>query len=843
MSRRRVILLALGVCGGLVAGAARAQWPFSGAPSEERQALLKSGQAALEDGLYEVAESRLTQYLQKVSGRKPRAEGALLLARALFGQKRYEEVIDFLTRREGWARGTDSEGGFVLWRAMAEYELGRYQEARTSVEDFKTRFPGSPYRASAARLRAKSLLKLQEISAALEAFARFQENYPDSPDIPANLLDWAGTLIRLGKKDEARDVFAQLLRRYPDSEAAAQGQLWLGGVYMEMQDWPRAAETFAMLGSETNARPEYRAAAWMSLAEAQEARTNQSVALEALLQVSELTKDPVTLARAEVARGKLLVRLDRVEEGLALLKGVISRGLAELPPGPLQLDLAEALLAAGRFELSEQEFQHYLEAFSDPARLTRAWRGKAWSLWELRRYAEAAEAFDKVYALSEMPADKAAALFKIGDCFFLKRQFKQALENYRRLIREFSEDGLARKARYQAADCLAGLEQRDEAEKEFQALAKDSDPDMARQAALRIAQIQENGGRWEDALASYQRLAAACADPSVCAQAIHSRGLIRYRLGQFQEALSDFEKVVRDYPKSPFAEQAFYMRGWALYLLGQDREALALCRQFIERYPRSVWAGDVLFWLGEYSYNRGDYAQAEQYFAQLADRYAAGELADDALFWAGRSAAAAKEYVRAIDYYSRLAQSFPDSPKIAETRFAQGDALSELGQFGGAILAFEEIILKYPTSYLVDLAWGRKGDCQFTLGSDDPQRYPEALNSYRRVLESPRAGTELKWQAEFKMARCKEKMGHKAEAFEQYMNVVYAFLAEREKGAANNPLWFTRSAFNAAAIMEADSKWREAARIYRRVAEAGVPASAEAQTRLQRIRFEHWMLF
>ena len=844
MKRRRVRLWA----GGLLAAAlatlsVRAQLPFMGPSNEELRSLRTAGQAALEDGLYEVAESRLEKYLRGVSGRKERAEGALLLARAIYGQRRYEEVLDFLTRREPWARKTPSEGGFALWRAMALYELGRYQEALDGVRDFRKRFPDSPHRATAARLRTKSLVKLQEINEALEAFARFQETYPDSPDIPSNLLDWAGALIRLGRKDEARDVFAQLLRRYPDSEAAAQGQLWLGGVHIELGDWARAQEVLAALAAEAKARPEYRAAAWLSLAEVFDAQTNRAAAVDALTKAAGLSADPSTVARADVARGKLLIRLDRAEEGLALVKSVIAKGGPGPAPGLLQLELAEALLAARKFDLAAQEFQHYLEAFSDPARTPRAWLGKGWSLWEAQRYTEAAEAFEKVLALSDRPGDRATALYKMGDCHLVKRQFAPALESFNRLVREFPDDPLVFKARYQAAEALASHGRVEEATREFERLTREAGPDLARDAALRIAQLQESAGRWEEALATYGRLAASCDDPEVCAQALHHRALIRYRLGQFQEALADFEKVVRDHPRNRLAEQAFYMRGWALYLLGKDREALDLCREFIAQYPESVWAGEVLFWLGEYAYNRADYAGAEQYFAQLAGRYPAGELADDALFWAGRSAAAGKEFVRAIDYFNRMIREYPDSPKLPETRFAQGDALSELGQFGGALLAFEEIVRQYPGSYLVDLAWGRKGDCQFTLGRDEPRRYQEALDAYRRVLESPRAGEELKWQAEFKMARCKEKMGYKAEAFEQYMNVVYAYLSRVEQGGAGSPLWFTRAAFNAAAIMEADEKWREAARIYRRVAEAGVPASAEAQARVQRIRFEHWVLF
>ncbi len=816
-------------------------WPRH---AQDRDRALQAGRAALEDGLYEVAEKYIEQYVRLASSRKDRAEGTLLLARALFGQQRYDDVVQLLSRRISWARRMPSEAGFVLWQALAWYELGKYEDALRSLADFKLRYPESPYRPQAARLQTKCLVKMQEITEALQAFARFQETYPESPEIPVNLLDWAGTLIRLGRKDEARQVFDQLLSKYPDSDAAARGQLWLGGVYATMGELNLAIEVLTALIGQPLAQPEYRASAWFALADIQESRTNFPTALEALDQILALGRDPATSARAESSKGRVLIRLGRLEEGTAAVKAVITRGLSDPAPAELQLDLAEALLAGGHFERAEREFQYYLEAFSDRAGTVAAWMGKGWSLWGMKQYSEAAAAFEQAYGHSTDASQRARALFKIGDCNFANRQYQLALEHYRRVAEEFPDESLAAEAKYQAAESLDKLDKMDEAESLFHQLAKETtDLDLAQRAQLRIAQVRERAGQWEKAVEAYDQLLKDGVRSTLCEQALHSRGLIRYRLGQFKEAMSDFEQVLSDYPGSRTAEQAFYMRGWALYLLGKDQEALALCRNFLVQHPQSSWAPDVLFWLGEYHFNRGEYAEAEKNFARLAEQYPGGELADDALFWAGRSAATRKEYLQAIEYFNRLAQTYADSPKLPETRFAQGDALSELGQFGGAILAFDEVIKKYPGSPLADPALGRKGDCQFTLGKDDPRRYTEALGSYRMLLKSPKADPDLKWQAEFKMGRCLEKMDRPDEAIETYMNVVYGFLTAYEKGAFGNPLWFTRAAFNAGSIMESQSKWREAAQVYKRVAAARVPASAEAQARIRQIQSEHWILF
>ncbi|HAL91911.1 MAG TPA: hypothetical protein DCM68_02665, partial [Verrucomicrobia bacterium] len=214
----------------------------------------------------------------------------------------------------------------------------------------------------------------------------------------------------------------------------------------------------------------------------------------------------------------------------------------------------------------------------------------------------------------------------------------------------------------------------------------------------------------------------------------------------------------------------------------------------------------------------------------------------DALYWAGRAATARRAYLSANGHYNALMARYPDSARLAETLLAQGDVLSELGQFAAAILAFNEVIVKFPQTPEAMIAWGRKGDCQFTLGQEDPARYEEALLSYRTLLDFAGAPADLRLQAGYKVGRCLEKMNRVPAALDRYMEVVYSFLQE-EQPPAEAAVWFTRAAFGTAALQENAGRWKEAAGIYRRVADAGVPAAAEARGRTERIRQEHWVLF
>ena len=197
-----------------------------------------------------------------------------------------------------------------------------------------------------------------------------------------------------------------------------------------------------------------------------------------------------------------------------------------------------------------------------------------------------------------------------------------------------------------------------------------------------------------------------------------------------------------------------------------------------------------------------------------------------------------------------MAKEYPHSEKMAEARFAQADALCELADFSAAILICDEIINKYPESEWVIPAWGRKGDCQFGMGTENPKRYGESIESYRVVADSstnnPNATLDLVLKAEYQIGACLEKLGKTDAAFDAYYKVVIRYLDEREKGAWPSEAakaWFTRAAEKAANIMKAKQNWRSTVAILERVVKAGVPAAADAGDQIRKIKADHWWLF
>lgn len=798
-----------------------------------------AGQAALRDGFYEVARQKFEAFVAKAFFKSSKAHGTLFTAQALFGMGRYEEMLALLAERREWASKDDVEGGFVFWTARAQFALGDYSAVTQTLHRFEREYRDDPNQAAVVRLRAHACMRLGDREGAMRAMAQFQERFADSPEAAENLLDWAGLLLEDGRLDDAERLLRQLVEQHAGDAAARTARLWLGRLLVDRGDFVGARALLDELTRvrATDTEPDTRAEAWFALARIALAQTNSAAALDAYERGERAAEDLGLKIEHRVARARLLAQIGQADTAIALLEAAIQSAPTHPEAGAAQLALADILLEQARPAAALEAYQGFLAAFTESEGQARARMGRGWALWQLGRYAEAAAAFESAAPLQSSATAREMAMIKAADAYFANNQFRLAETAYRRALTEFPDSALTPQVLLQVAESQARGRDYAGAEQTLEELRKrfPADP-LAVRAIFRLAGLREEQGGWQDAVRLYDQLLTAPVGSAAHGEALVRSGVARYRGGDFQGALDRFERVLREQPDSPYAEQAFHLRARCLHLLGQSRRAVQVAQQFLERYPASAAVPEVQFWLAEQQFNAGAHAIAETNFLAVTRSYPLSEWADDALYWAGRSAMMQAEYRRAIKVFNELTIAYTNSPLVPDARFAQGDALTELGEYSGALLAFDDIVRRFPGHPLADRARGRMGDCQFMLGAERPERYQEAIASYRALLDSPAAPPALRLQAEFKIGRCYEQMGRTADAFRYYLDTVYAWLAARAEGQFVEPVWFVRAAFAAAAIKEAEQQWDEAIRIYERVANSGLPAGADAEKRIQKIQ-------
>jgi len=807
---------------------------------------LAAGRVALEDGFAAMAEKAFTDALAAGTLSKADASAARhYLMEALLAQKKYDAMLALLGQ---WS--STGEAAFdvdVYWRATVLHEQSRYGEAAELLLPFSKTWPKSRLAAPALRLLGQASLKSGNVQSAVESFKTFAEKYPQSDDASVNRLDWGKALILQQELKPAIGVLQPIMLDADAGHLAFEARYWIGRSHLQSGDADQGQAVLAPLVANAEVSEELRVKVALAVSKGQADAGDADRAVTLLRSTLAEAKGESAKRSLSHALCEVLLRAKRIEEAVPLVRSYVTGNPDAVDAAELQLQLGDTLLEGDRHEDAIAVYQQFLEAFANAGGHARARQGHGWALMGAGRYAEAATAFEKAFDLFTDPKQKMTSLYKVGDARFANGQFQQALAVYQRFLQTFPGADLTATAMFQLGACYAALEENEEAERAFEAVAKEH-PEAAEagEALLRIGELRQSLKDWSGAAAAFHRVMKAHKGDPIFARALHGRGLARYYLWS-PDALADFERVVAEFPGSEVADHAFFMRAMCLYRLGRDAQALSSCREFLERHPDSKWAASVRFWVGRFAYNTGAHEEAEAEFLSFVEQFPKHELAARAVYRAGMAAAKRKEYVRAVELFGRLAKSYPESDRLAEARFHQADAMCQLGKFSGAILVFEEVINNYPTSEIVPLSWGRKGDCQFTLGAEDPSRYEEAIRSYRVVTQSPHARVDHIWQAEYKVGRCFEKLGRKEEALEHYYNkVIVPFLMMKSRGepiSESAKTWFTRASLGAADLVTTKQDWRQLVRILDRIVEADVAVSAEAKARIKTIKAENWWLF
>jgi len=818
-------------------------------PPSEEDSRLNVTRAALEDGLFELAQSQMESYLQDTAGKAVEPEAAVvLLMRALRGQGEYGQIEALLTAKTRWGRKAVVTAATEYWRALACYEQGRIDDVLSALKDFETRFPNSAYGSREMRLRAWCMLKANKGDEARRLFSRFQERHSSDPEAGQNLLDWAKSLIAAGKAKEALPLLEQLTSAGKSGPAVPEGRFWLGEVLRQEGRLADARRVLNVVASDAEAGGDLRARVWLGIAAVFEAETNLTEAVTAVAQAGELAVSKDLKLRSQSELGRLLLEVGRLEEGIPLVKAFVSAQPGAGVASALHLRLAGTLLNHGRYGEAVAEYQHHLECFTNAVSQAEACYGKGWALTRLERYAEASAAFEKAHTLFEPGSKKERALFRKGDAHYRNGQFKLAAATYAALLELYPESPLVASARFQLAVCRKAAGDVRGAEQSWrEVLTMYPRTQQAEESYLKLAEVRSASNQWHEAVALLSTMLNSYSNGVYYADGLHMRGLVQCRIYRFSEALRDFATVTERFCDSGVAEHAEFMKGMCHYWLNRDDEALKICDTFMERFPESPWAPDALFWTGEYYYNRQKFESAETRFVRFVEKYPTHRLADAALLFSGRSALRRKEFLGAIELLARLVTDYPKSTRTAEAWFAQAEAKCELGVYAEAIVILEKLISGYPDSELIPAAWGRRGDCHFMLGTTTPDRYEEAIRCYQVITKIENAPADLVFQAEYKVGRCMFKLGRTDEALEQYYSkVMIRFLEERKANIWHSEaavMWFTRASRDAVDILVAREEWRRAARVLARVIETDVPGVEEFKARLEKLRSERWWVY
>lgn len=534
------------------------------------------------------------------------------------------------------------------------------------------------------------------------------------------------------------------------------------------------------------------------------------------------------VARDEALRRQALTRLGNLlcadaqtfDEGLGYLNEAVCLNPSADEAPALQLQIAETLQQAKRYQAALDAFERYLEGYDIPAFRIRVRRGKAAVLLALARPDEALATLTEALSLEQpLPARREPLLLEAADAAFAATRYTRAVA----LLREHLATKDTPAVRLRLARALEAEGKTVEAIEAYIIVRENPSvaPEDAFVAVMRLGALYAAANRLNDAIAEYTRALSALQVPTYREALRAARARLYYTLGQLARAKDDFA-AVRDSTDVAIASEARFFLVLCLYGLGEDDLARELAHAYVSAYPESPRIPDIVLWIAKSDFNRGAYEVASAGFRDFVVRWPGDTRVPQVLLLAARAAYQDQDYALAVELIGRLAKEFPQATLLPDARFLQVEALMELARHAEARDLLEVLLRAYPNAPWIGEAYGRRGDCLLLTATDDPTRYPLALEACREALSRLESDPDLALSYFYKIGRIFEKQGHRDDAAEQYQKLVYRVLSRPSMYSEGGLTWFRKALAQLRAIEISRGNRVDYERLLQRVHQAGL---------------------
>jgi TolA-binding protein len=311
---------------------------------------------------------------------------------------------------------------------------------------------------------------------------------------------------------------------------------------------------------------------------------------------------------------------------------------------------------------------------------------------------------------------------------------------------------------------------------------------------------------------------------------------------RFEDARKHLESARKSEPSPAANERGDYLAIWIEDAApnAEAAKVVAAATEFLRKYPESPFISDVRMKLAETYYRQQDFPNAQTQFQILAQENPKGPFTERALFFAAKSATqsmAAQSLDRALVLLDEVVKKNGELKWTA--RNEQAAIERKLGKAQDAATLYDEVLQGNAKPEEKREALCGKGDILYEAGEADRENYRRAIEIYDQLAEQKDAPAHWRNQGLFKKGICLEKLGNRENALATFYKII------EEETRPDRPqrefFWYYKAGFNAARLLEDDSKWQPAAVVYQKLASAGGARSEEAKSRLGRLRLEHFL--
>ncbi|GAC1464825.1 MAG: tetratricopeptide repeat protein [Isosphaeraceae bacterium] len=661
-------------------------------------------------------------------GTSRRVPEALNFANGLFRERRYDlaarEYERFLAEGRG---GIDlADGRFGLANALLFQ--GEYAKARTQFEEFLRQAPDHPNAPTAWYRVGETAYMLGDLTAARRAFEKFTADYPGHKHLDTAWPYLGDVCLRTGDLPGARKAYERSLAGHPAGRLVDRARFGLGRAMALQGEQAEALREFTTLAE--SGGKEWKERAWFQIGQVHARANNHDKAIEAFEQVEKRAPGSPAAAESRLGRAEALLKLERRDEAIILLKEMVKEAPQNLAAqasfllGSTELDSGDAL---GALATLDAAIGHDARSPMASALLFRS----AEAALKLGRGEDARARF--VRAAEADPNDPWAddALARAARLALDQRNPTEATRLAESLLKRFPQSPLRADARLVSARAALASDRPQEAIDTLTASLAEDKPNSATAEAERyyLAMAYRVAGQGNKAAEVLDTLARTAAAPLAAdAQFMVGQGHIESK--RYAEAVGPLEKYLEAKPDGNEADYALAHLIHARIELSELDAASRALERLATKFPRSKALPLSRVRVAEAAHADRQYDRAAREFSRAAEETSDPVLQARAKLGLGWAQLEGGKPNEAAAAFAAFLAGSPEDPLASEAALAHGRALEAGRQTDAALKAYTFAVEKYPRTEHATLAALARARLLVEV-----KRPGEAADAYARFIQ------------------------------------------------------------------------------------------------------------
>ena len=524
---------------------------------------------------------------------------------------------------------------------------------------------------------------------ALAAFDIARKFKPDQKLVEESSFQFAKISYDIGKPDQAIAEFENILKTFPNSSHTLEIKELLSQAYVNANNYNKAIEYIESL-------------------------SNRSEGVERAYQ------------KATMLKGMELFNQENYPPAVQYFEKSLQHPSDKNYTAEASFWNAEAYSIGRKFEQAASNYLRVIGEGENSALILKARYGLGYAYFNLQQYDKSLFSFKEFVLKSPgRQANLADGTLRLADCYFVSKQYNDALTYYKKAVALNSVDNDY--AHFQAGNILGIQRKYPEAKNELNQVLKNySNSRFIDQARFQLAQLEFEQGNYEEAKNGYTSLISSNPSSPFTPISFVRRAASFYNLKDYNKTAQDYITVIENYPTHPATKEVLLPLQEALNLANRSSEFdkyLALAKKNI---PDAKGIESVELEAAKNLYFDQQYASAIKNFDTYITSYPQSPNLSEAKYYQAESYYRLKDpKALALFYELNADKTFSMAGKvtgrIAELEFKQA-------HYDKAIPFFQTLAKEASNKKEQYNAWNGLMDSYFQLGKNDStEKYAKVI--------------------------------------------------------------------------------------------------------------------